>query len=89
MKKIRLLFITYGNCKSDLNLFQDAIDYYIKALQIKGYSLENDTSGKTNIIINWNKNGIVENAKFDILSTEIFYQRGLAILSTRQIKECC
>jgi len=67
-----------GNCKSELNLFQDAIDYYIRALQTKGYSLNNDTSGITNIIINWNKNGIGENAKFDILSTEIFYQRGLA-----------
>jgi len=67
-----------GTCKYDLNLFQEAVEYYNKALQTKGYSVDSDTSGKPNITIVWNKNGIIEDAKFDIESNQLFYQRGLA-----------
>ena len=67
-----------GTCKYDLNLFQEAIEYYNKALVTKGYSIESDTSGKPSLILDLNKNGVIEDAKFDIASNQLFYQRGLA-----------
>jgi len=67
-----------ATCKYDLNLFQEAVEYYNKALQAKGYSIESDTSGKPSLILDLNKNGIIEDAKFDIASIQLFYQRGLA-----------
>ena len=71
-------FYNIGTCKYDLNLFQEAVEYYNKALETKGYSIDSNTSGKPSITIDWNKNGIIEDAKFDIESNQLFYQRGLA-----------
>lgn len=65
-----------GTCKYELSLFQDAVDFYNKALETKGYSTDSVFSG--NSTIDWYENGINKDAKFDIQSDEIFYQRGLA-----------
>lgn len=71
-------FYNIGTCKYDLNYFEEAVEYYNKALATKGYSIESDTSGTPSITIDLNKNGIIEDAKFDIESNQLFYQRGLA-----------
>ncbi len=67
-------FYHMGTCKYDQNRFQEAIDHYTSALQTKGY----DTSGKSSFILNWKRNGLNEDGKFDIPGDEIFFQRGLA-----------
>lgn len=70
-----------GNCKYDMNLFQEAVENYTKALELKGYSKD-----LSSIIIDWNQNGIAEDAKFDIESNQLFYQRGLAYYQLNKFK---
>jgi tetratricopeptide (TPR) repeat protein len=75
-------FYHIGTCKYDQNLFQESIDNFTMALQTKGY----DTSGKSSFIINWSKNGLIEDSKFDILGDEIFFQRGWAFYQLNKLK---
>ena len=76
-----------GLCKYRQNLYGEAIEYYNKTLITKGFNPE-DTSPKGQFVLNFNKNGILgEEAKFDIASYEIFYERGLAYYQNGQIQQ--
>jgi len=79
-------FYYIGLCKYKQNKFQEAIEFYNKALITKGVSNPSDTSS-VQIVLNLNKNGILaDQAAFDVASYEIYYERGLAYYSTKQIK---
>jgi tetratricopeptide (TPR) repeat protein len=70
-----------GNCKYDMNLYQEAIENYTRALVLKGYSKDS-----TSFIVDWNQNGIAEDAKYDVIGSHIFYQRGLAYYQLNKFK---
>jgi len=75
-----------GLCKYRHNKFEQAIDFYNKALVTKGVSNPSDTS-RTQFVVDFNQNGILaELPSFDVVSYEIFYERGLAYYSTGQIQ---
>jgi len=79
-------FYYIGLCKYKQNKFQEAIEFYNKALITKGVSNPSDTSSPQ-IVLDLNKNGILaDQAAFDVASYEIYYERGLAYYSTQQIK---
>jgi tetratricopeptide (TPR) repeat protein len=80
-------FYYIGLCKYKQNKFDEAIEFYNKALMTKGVSNPLDTS--IQIVIDFNKNGILvaDQAAFDVASRKIYYERGLAYYSTKQIKE--
>jgi tetratricopeptide (TPR) repeat protein len=79
-------FYYIGLCKYKQNKFDEAIEFYNKALMTKGVSNPLDTS--IQIVIDFNKNGILvaDQAAFDVASRKIYYERGLAYYSTKQIK---
>ena len=80
-------FYYIGLCKYKQKKFDEAIQFYNKALKTKGVSDPSDTS-HIQVVIDFNKNGIltVDQAAFDVASYKIYYERGLAYYSTKQIK---
>jgi len=80
-------FYYIGLCKYKQKNFEESIQFFNKALITKGVSNPTDTSN-VQIVIDFNKNGLlaVDQAAFDVASYEIYYERGLAYYSTKQIK---
>lgn len=79
-------FYYIGLCKYRQNKFEEAIEFYNKALFTKGIPDQSDTS-TVQIALDLNKNGILaEQAAFDVASAQIYYERGLAYYATQQIK---
>jgi tetratricopeptide (TPR) repeat protein len=80
-------FYYIGLIKYKQKKFDEAIQFYNKALKTKGVSDPSDTS-HIQVVIDFNKNGIlaVDQAAFDVASYKIYYERGLAYYSTKQIK---
>jgi len=79
-------FYYIGLCKYRQKKFQEAIEFYNKALITKGLSNPSDTS-RPQFVLDLNKDGILgEQAAFDVASCEIYYDRGIAYYSLGQIK---
>ena len=80
-------FYYIGLCKYKQAKFDEAIAFYNKALITKGVSNPSDNSS-AEIIIDFNRKGILlaDRATFDVASYEIYFERGLAYYSTKQIK---
>ena len=79
-------FYYTGLCKYRQNKFEEAIENYNKALITKGIANPSDTT-KIEMVIDLNKNGILtDEVSFDILASQIYYERGLAYYSSQQIK---
>ena len=76
-----------GLCKYEQKQFNEAIVYYNKAIATKGGASTSDTS-RSHFILDINNDGLLGNfAPFDVPSHDIFYQRGLAYYSSKQIKK--
>jgi tetratricopeptide (TPR) repeat protein len=88
-RKNTLALYGIASCKYDLKLYQESVDFYTKALQTKGYSPGNDSAGKYSAVIDYNKNGVfsITDAKFDVASNQIFYDRGIAYYQLRKLNE--
>ena len=84
--KNTMAYYSIGLCKYRQEKFNEAIDYYNKALVTKGVKDPSENS-TPQIIINWNKNSLLGDVtQYDVASYEIYYERGLAYYSTNQIK---
>src|SRR6266542_2100216 len=66
-------FYYIGLCKYRQNKFEEAIEYYNKALITKGISNPSDTSSPQ-LVLDLNKNGLLgDRAAFDLASYELYY----------------
>jgi tetratricopeptide (TPR) repeat protein len=77
-----------GKCNEELQKFAEAIIWYNKALDSKGYG--SSDSAHMQVIMNWNKEGFLgetDQAKFDVNSNEIFFNRGYAFYASGQLKK--
>jgi len=83
-----LALFQIGRCKDDMHKFKEAIEWYNKALITKGYNPSD--SVKYQGIFDYNKDGFLgktDEARFDVNSNEIFYNRGLAFYASGQVKK--
>lgn len=79
-----MAFYYIGLCKFKHDQFKESIEYYNKAFITKGVN----PSDSFNVILDLNKDGLLgEIAAYDIPSHELYYKRGIAYYSLKDIKK--
>jgi len=83
-----LALFNSGNCKYRQGKYEDAIDFYNKALIAKGYNTEDSTTGRLVVELTpEGKNLLGIDDKFDVSVYKIFYEAGLAHYELGQFRE--
>lgn len=83
-----LALFNSGNCKYRQDKFEEAINFFNRAMITKGYN-PNDSS-TVQLVLEYTPTGkdlLGINDKFDVSLAEIYYQAGLAYYEVRQIRK--